>query len=372
MSTFNSLVLTQKKEKNLTKLQKQFNAYIIKINELKEQLIKNEEQLLVIHTRIKTEIIPLQQKVNDKVGELVYVFDKHYDDSYFKKKEKEKIKDYIMSKVEDLIEMAGKDEFKVLYEKYFDGESYDNAVVEDEILRKESLKEMVSSVFGIELDESEIDLNDPEQVQEFIDKKMDEQFTFRQTKKTEKPKSQKQIDKEEKIKQEAKNISKAARSIYTDLVKAFHPDREQDENERNRKTEIMKQITQAYEKDDLFELLRLKISLQNTDADSLKIADAELKYYNKILKEQVNELETRIWQQTYNALSPNGGYNMFAKFGGEPRVMKTRFTKEINHIKQSIKIMDENIANLKVKENMRAFLKNYQIQEEEYFWEWGE
>ena len=42
-----------------------------------------------------------------------------------------------------------------------------------------------------------------------------------------------------------------------DLVKALHPDREPDEAEKLRKTELLKQVTTAYQANELLTLLRL-------------------------------------------------------------------------------------------------------------------
>ena len=85
-----SLIITQKSAKDLSKLQKQFNANVKKINELKQRLADDTEQIKTIVNRIQTEVIPFEKKHNQKIVELIYVFDKHYEDAFFKKKEKEK------------------------------------------------------------------------------------------------------------------------------------------------------------------------------------------------------------------------------------------------------------------------------------------
>ena len=78
-----SLILTQKVGKDLSKLQKQFNANVKKINELKQRLKDDEAQLRTIITCIQSDIVPAEQKHLEKITELVYVFDKHHDDSFF-------------------------------------------------------------------------------------------------------------------------------------------------------------------------------------------------------------------------------------------------------------------------------------------------
>jgi hypothetical protein len=357
-----ALIITQKSEKDLSKLQKQFNANVKKINELKQRLKDDEEQLRKIVTRIQSDIIPTEHKHFEKITELVYVFDKHHDDPFFKKKEKAKIADFIVNKSQELIETTGNEDLKILYEKYAE-ESFDEMDAEAENATAEMMKNMMSSMFGVNFEE-DADVSDPQKMQEYMERKMEGKQAESQAKKANKKKSNKQIEKEEKIKEEAKNISKAARSIYTDLVKAFHPDRERDETERVRKTEIMKKVTQAYEDDDLFELLRLKIELQGADIESLTMADEQLKYYNKILKEQVRELEESLWQLRMQGSGPMGGEDLLSRFGGDEKSMKAKITRQVNKLKNNIKMVEQDIIALGVKENMRRFLKDYQIQDD--------
>jgi hypothetical protein len=355
-----SLILTQKAGKDLSKLQKQFNANVKKINELKQQLKDDETSLRLIVTRIQSDIIPVEQKHFEKITELVYVFDKHHEDPFFKKKEKAKISDFIVNKSQELIETTGNEELKALYDKYAD-ESFDEMDAEAESVTADLMKNMMSSMFGVDFDD-DADVSDPQKMQEYMAQKMEEKQAEAEAQKASKKKTAKQIEKEEKIKEEAKNISKAARSIYTDLVKAFHPDRERDETERVRKTEIMKKVTQAYEDDDLFELLRLKIELQGSDIESLTMADEQLKYYNKILKEQVRELEESLWQLRMQGSGPMGGEDLLSRFGGDEKTMKAKITRQVNKLKNNIKMVEQDIIALGVKENMRRFLRDYQIQ----------
>ena len=105
-----ALIITQKSEKDLSKLQKQFNANVKKINELKQRLKDDGEQLRKIVTRIQSDIIPTEHKHFEKITELVFVFDKHHDDPFFKKKEKAKIADFIINKSHELIETTGNED----------------------------------------------------------------------------------------------------------------------------------------------------------------------------------------------------------------------------------------------------------------------
>ncbi len=367
MSNLNSLILTKKAEKNLSKLQKQFNTYVQKIDELKVRLANDKVQIQQIEHFFQTEIAPLERKHTNKIVDLVYVFDKHYEDPFFKFHEKDKIAHFILEKSVELIEKAGKEELIPIFNKYNDTGTYQEISEEYEKDSAETMKKMMQSFYGLELDKEELNINNPEELQDLFQQKLAEKQANDEAQKTSNTKTEKQLAKEQKLKEEAKNISKTARSIYTDLVKSFHPDREKDEAERVRKTEIMKQVTAAYEKDDLFELLRLKVSLMNTDVASLTMADEQLKYFNKLLKEQINELEANLWELYNQNPLTNNGSNLLKRYGGDAKTMKMKFNKEVNQLKKSIKAIDESLFELRFKENMRHFLKVYQIEEDDFY-----
>ena len=91
--------------------------------------------------------------------------------------------------------------------------------------------------------------------------------------------------------------SKSVQEVYRKLVAVLHPDREPDARERERKTELMQRVNRAYGKKDLLQLLELPLGNERIDPAHLSnIADSRLKYFNKILKEQLAELEQETHQ----------------------------------------------------------------------------
>ncbi|MVN92843.1 hypothetical protein [Mucilaginibacter aquatilis] len=93
-----------------------------------------------------------------------------------------------------------------------------------------------------------------------------------------------------------------ARSVYMRLIKKFHPDLERDEDKQNQNTEIVKEVTKAYQEKDFFTLLKLQIKyLDDNETEATNIADAMLKRYNKILQKQLAELKQNIQIQHYTS-----------------------------------------------------------------------
>ena len=246
-----SLTLTQKSDKELSKLQKQFNSYVKKIQDLKAEKERVAKQLEEIQVKVSGELVPLERKQIDLRVAFVKLVDSKYEDKFFKKKEKEKMQDFIVSQCHQLIDEYGKEELKEMFERHSPGSSYEETNNQANETVSEAMKNMMSSMFGVEFDD-DADVSTPEKMQAYINEKMLEKEAEQEAKKANRKKTEKQVVKEEKIKLEALNINKTARAIYTDLVKQFHPDRERDEAEKVLKTEIMHQITEAYEQNELY------------------------------------------------------------------------------------------------------------------------
>lgn len=312
------LKLKSTSEKELSRLQRIFNAHIERINSLKQQLKEAKSLSEKIRIRVYKEVVPLEIKFNNKLVEFVRLFDKHYENAFFKPKERKILAGFILERAYDLVIKAGKIELRPLYEKYADLLSFKAEA------RPAKYKENDESDFS----EKNRPAPDVEKTSE-------------------------QISKEEKIKADIKDLNKASRAIYTDLVKVFHPDKEQDELKKIRKNQIMHQITEAYQNNDLFELFRLKMELLVSEDTNLSVEESQIKHYNKILNEQIKELETELDLLT-------GPESMFHRFqGNNPKTMEIRFATEIKKLKTNIKELDNNIKVLAYPENMHLFFSNF-------------
>ncbi len=90
----------------------------------------------------------------------------------------------------------------------------------------------------------------------------------------------------------AQQASLSLREIFRKLASALHPDREANGTERERKTALMKRVNQAYQNEDLLELLSLQIEIEQIDSEHLAaLPEQRLRHYNHVLKEQVRTLE---------------------------------------------------------------------------------
>lgn len=319
----------------LTKLQKQFNTSIQKIDFLKSKIGYVKKEIDQIQVKITSEILPLEKKLIEvQVKEIIYL-DALFQQKIFKKRDNDTLSEMIFERTTEFISRTESPELEDIFTRHNDGISFEEANEEASKKASETLKESFSSIFGMKFDD-DADLSDPEKFQEYIDQQVAADEAEYEARKANKKKTAKQIEKEEKQRQEAKNLNKTSRQIYMELVKAFHPDREKDELEKERKTLLMHRITEANEKDNLFELLRLRLELLGTDFEHSN--DESLKYYVKLLKQQVAELEQEIAELTSFGQSSFFGPSLYERFGSDQnQSLESKFKKEITNLKKIIK-----------------------------------
>lgn len=110
-----------------------------------------------------------------------------------------------------------------------------------------------------------------------------EKESARQKRKTKQKENQKQIE----------NVS--LKEIYRSLLKAYHPDKELNEEKKEEKTEITQKIIKAYQREDLYSLLSYEIDLMENAKDRLAlIATEKLNVYNNLLLENKRLLESKL------------------------------------------------------------------------------
>ncbi len=290
------LVIGKNKEKALNKHETDFNKKIKRIEKLKKELANIKEQLGAVRQRMISEIFPMIEKIREKQKQYVFILDQAYQSGFFKKRDSEMLMRHILELCDNIVSKPEfVDEKKIEEEKQIEQlkKKYEALMFteEESELIHNAAKEMMSVMFGIDIDLDEMRKNPSEyfaKKQKEIEEK--QQNTWRSGQGSRK-KTKKQIEKEQKQAEEKKMLSKDIRTIYTSLAKELHPDLEQDETERHRKTEMMKRVTAAYEANDLFELLRLQLEYQIQHEHVESLMEDQIKRYNQLLQEQIRELE---------------------------------------------------------------------------------
>ncbi|MEI1691773.1 MULTISPECIES: molecular chaperone DnaJ [Acinetobacter calcoaceticus/baumannii complex] len=119
-----------------------------------------------------------------------------------------------------------------------------------------------------------------------------EKYAAEQQQAREQAKQQRQQQKREQAEQMA---AQSLKTVYLKIAAMIHPDREQDEIKKQEKTELFQQASQAYEKQDLFYLLKLQLQLeQNKGLGAKDLSAEQLRFYKLALDAQSQQLESQI------------------------------------------------------------------------------
>lgn len=119
-----------------------------------------------------------------------------------------------------------------------------------------------------------------------------EQYAAEQQKAREQAKQERLQQKREQAEQMA---AQSLKTVYLKIAAMIHPDREQDETKKLEKTELFQQASQAYEKQDLFYLLKLQLQLeQNKGLGAKDLSAEQLRFYKLALDAQSQQLGSQI------------------------------------------------------------------------------
>ncbi|MDP3839807.1 MAG: hypothetical protein Q8Q54_12895, partial [Methylococcales bacterium] len=238
------------KKKKLSKAQKQFNQLIKKIAEQKQLLLEWQTTLPQYNQRLSESYTPLMTKFNQQRIEWLHLLDRAYHNNDFSNADKKKLRHLLGELSHELVVSHGQVEVTDLYNRY---------AADEQVLLTETV-----------MQDADVDVSFAKKI----------------------PKDNAQPDKKTaKQQQEQEKISKSIQSVYRQLVASLHPDREPDEQERERKTKLMQKVNVAYSKKDLLQLLELQLAVEQIDQAHLNnLSEDRLKHFNKVLQEQFTEL----------------------------------------------------------------------------------
>lgn len=340
----------------LSKAQKKFNNLIKKIDVQKKILQQWEDSKPKISQRIYGEYQPLVDEYNEFRVQLVLLFDQAHGDSYFKKTDKAKLAALICDMAGTLI-YDGAEELKEIYERY-NGKDFDSEIEDMKVEASDMMKSFMENVLGMEFDEN-ADLSSPEKMREAFEKKIQAEQEREEVKRAKRKKTAKQLEKEVREKEEAQQVSKSIQEVFRKLVAVLHPDREPDEAERERKTKLMQRVNEAYGKKDLLQLLALQLEIEQIDQTKINtFAEDKLRHFNKVLQEQLNELEQEISEVE---LPFRMQLNMSPYIKLTPETVLKRVSQDVRELQCSMKEIQKDLKELQNPANLKALLKTYRL-----------
>ena len=289
-------IATHADQAALSKGQKAFNTLIKQIENKRTRLAAWESAMPPYHQKYLSDWVPLMESSADLRTKLVVCLDGAYDQKGFTKTERRTIAGIITDLAGELVAARQDAQMKRIYNRYSQSD-YDR----EEAANLKGVQDMLEDALGVDLGE-ELDVSSPDEffarAQEKIQERQAEFDAERQAhedRRAKRAKSAKQLAQEARQQTQQRQLSQSIREVYRKLVSALHPDRETDPTERARKTALMQRVNQAYDKNNLLQLLELQLELEHIDQFALNnISDDRLKHYNKILKDQLAELDQEI------------------------------------------------------------------------------
>lgn len=357
MNTKSISIATGQAQTHLSKEQKAFNTLIKKIDAKRARLAAWQEIIPAYQKKYASEFVPLVETSRDMQLEMVRSLDRVSDQKGLTSTEFNMISHLISELAGELAAEHDDPELKNIYNKH-SGSDFDA----EEAAAMQGMKSMLEEELGLELGD-DLDFNSPDELLQRIHAHMQEQQkqqdADRQAQEEHQPKRKKtakQIAKEAKLQAEEQQISQSIRDVYRKLASALHPDRENDPKERERKTALMQRINQAYDNKNLLLLLELQLELEHIDQSSINnLTEGRLKHYNKILKEQLTELEHEIFH-TEDRFKMEFGFAPFDQ--PTPSTIMRSLAVDIVQIQRTIRDQKNDLLLFQDIKKVKAWLKD--------------
>jgi hypothetical protein len=277
----------------LSKGQKTFNHQIQQIEKLRDRLAAWDAVTISYQEKYTGELLPLIAAATDLQVKLVHSLDRAATQKGMTRTERRTLGELIVDLAGQLLDQRDDAELKVIYNKHSRCDYDSEAAAE-----AQGMKDIIEDVFGVDLGD-DANLDSPDDIMQRAQAQFEKQQArfeaeqqAREERRASRKKSPRQLEKEARAEADAKQINQSIREIYRKLASALHPDRELDPQERVRKTALMQRINQAYDKQNLLQLLELQLELEHIDRNAIGRLDEErLRHYNVILKKQIAELE---------------------------------------------------------------------------------
>ncbi len=353
----------------LSKEQKRFNNYVRRIQHLRADIERTKALDLELRRTGEERVAPAEKKAMAALRELIFALDRTPHAATLTTKQRDKLSRILLEEIARLLQThfyAEDEELKALYEKYNPDEtSWDEMLESEEAGMKDMASHFFNQAFGTDFEADDFD--DPAKMKEKMEARQ-AQFEAEQQAQAERrsrrKKTERQLAAEDKRKAAETAVNKTAKQIYLDLIRHFHPDKEQDEQKRLEKTEIMKQITGAYEADDHLKLLELQMTLlAERDNVFANFNESQLKYFNDVLKQQANELDMEL-----EMCSPEMNGNMYAMlYHPMPAIMHQQIERHIREQKKYVKFMQEMQELIRTAKGLKQYVAEYRFDEDDDF-----
>jgi hypothetical protein len=343
-------------DSSLSKDQKAFNNQIRQIEKLRTRLAAWDEVATAYQEKYTRELVPLFTATTELQISLVHCLDRAERQKGLTPAERRTLQKLIVDLAGEILSERDDAELKAIYNKHShsDHES-------EEAAQLQMVKGVLEEMFGLDLGD-DIALDSPEEILLRAETQFQErqaqyeaEMQAQEERRAKRKKSARQLEKEARAEDAAKQIKQSIREIYRKLVSALHPDREADPQERIRKTALMQRINQAYDKQNLLQLLELQLELEHIDRNVIgKLDEERLRHYNTILKRQVAELKDELMRVEAD-FRAQFGLSPFVSV--KPETVMRDLDYEILSVKEGNRELEQDMPALETAKDIKAWLK---------------
>lgn len=340
----------------LSPAQKKFNTLVKKIDKQRQSLAQWQEAIPLYQQRWQREFVPLQAHHYAASLEFVTFLDELALRVKLGKADRATLAEAICDLASGLMGGEHDEALKALYNRH-SGSDFD----EDEREENDMLKSIMEQTFGIEL-EDDLDMSSPDDVARRVHEKLRAEHAQQAERQAQAAprKDKRTAAREQRQAEEAAQASRSVREVYRKLASALHPDRETDATARERKTQQMQRANDAYQRGNLLDLLQLQLEIEQIDPAAGGVAgavgDERLKHYNKVLKEQLDELQQAVMdiEQEFKMAF---GIDPFVPLA--PKTLQRHLREEIFLIEQASLQLRQQCRMLADPKALKSWLKDY-------------
>lgn len=337
-----------------TKQQATFQRLVQQIDRQRAQLKEWHAYSERYNQRVGNELLPLFTKLREKRVAMLNLFDVqfHQRNVVRGKQQRAKLCEMILDLAYELLSEQHDEDIVALYDKYSD-----LGYAEQQERYNELSQSMMEKLFGEHPDDDNANDNMDETFAKSTHNSQEEEKS-ELGQSSRRRKSAKQVAAEEKRAAAKKEISQSVREVYRKLASSLHPDRTSADLTADEKTALMQRVNQAYDRDDLLELLNIQLEIEQINADYLAdLPDERVNRYIQVLREQQAKLkaELALLLEPYRRLVPY--YTSKLKPDHVDRAMDT----EITQLKTGLQQADADLTALQDAKQLATFIRHYQV-----------
>lgn len=334
------------------KIQRRFKQVLTKVERLRTLVRSWREQEPNIRREIASYGAMFERQAQ-LANQMVVVLDRGHETAALSKADRRKLSAIIVGLAAPLLtDECAEERTKAIYNRHT-GNDFDAEVAADDEASAMVFRELLES-FGVDFGDA--DVSSMDKLSEFgsdwlrQNPRVGSTDTPQRTRKL----SRAQAAREAKKADEERNAHKAVQEVYRTLAMEWHPDREQDPTERERKAGLMREVNIAYEGGDLLRLLELQLQLEQVDATSVEaIAEERARRYIHVLQQQAKQLASELHELSL----PFRLQVRQAAASLTPKAVLAQIATDTESVRLSVNMLEEDLAFLAEPTRLKAWIR---------------